>query len=124
MTHGKLTVIVGLPGSGKSRLINEMRPGVTGLCIHDFHANALGDSPLVENSKHYCALIEPFGQVTAASSPTLHFAIHYGVIACTTALMSKFRLWYGSGVTLRTPPTNADAILKDEIALRMRSRMT
>jgi energy-coupling factor transporter ATP-binding protein EcfA2 len=55
---GKLIVIVGLPGSGKSTLIEEMQPLVTGLCVHDFHANAVGDSSLVDRSRYYHAVID------------------------------------------------------------------
>jgi len=58
MIPGKLTVVVGLPGAGKSALVTEKRCAVTGLCIEDFHADAIGDSPLIENSRHYRALIE------------------------------------------------------------------
>ena len=58
MPTGKLTVIVGLPGAGKSTLINKMRPRVSGLCCEDFHANAINDSHLVEDSRHYADLIQ------------------------------------------------------------------
>src|SRR5262245_22903517 len=58
MKLGKLTVVVGLPGSGKSTLLRELRGSVTGLCIEDFHANAINDSPDVERSIHYRPLIE------------------------------------------------------------------
>ena len=58
MNQGKLTVIVGLPGAGKSTLVKAMRSSVSGLCCEDFHANAIHDSPLVENSRHYNALLE------------------------------------------------------------------
>lgn len=58
MNQGKLTVIVGLLGAGKSTLVKAMRSSVSGLCCEDFHANAIHDSPLVENSRHYNALVE------------------------------------------------------------------
>jgi hypothetical protein len=58
MNQGKLTVFVGLPGSGKSTRVNAMRSSVSGLCCEDFHANAFQDSPLVEKSRHYSALLE------------------------------------------------------------------
>ncbi len=58
MADGKLTIVVGLPGAGKSTLVRAMRPCVSGLCCGDFHANAFQDSPLVENSRalyHFAA---------------------------------------------------------------------
>jgi predicted kinase len=55
---GKLTVIVGLPGSGKSTLVEEKKRFVTGLCVHDYHAAAHNDSPRVEDSRYYHGLIE------------------------------------------------------------------
>jgi|SRR5580658_6945634 hypothetical protein len=58
MNAGKLTIIVGLPGAGKSTEVKRMRPSITGLCIEDFHANAMQDSPAVKDSRHYRALIE------------------------------------------------------------------
>ena len=58
MNFGKLTIFVGLPGAGKTTEIKKIRPSITGLCIEDFHDKAFGDSPAVEHSKHYRALIE------------------------------------------------------------------
>jgi hypothetical protein len=58
VNHGMLTVVVGLPGSGKSTRVNAMRSSVSGLCCEDFHANAIQDSPLVERSRHYNALLD------------------------------------------------------------------
>ncbi len=58
MSQGKLTVVVGLPGAGKSTRVNAMRPSTTGLCCEDFHADAIQDSPLAENSRYYNALLE------------------------------------------------------------------
>jgi len=54
---GALTVIVGLPGSGKSTLVEKMKREGAGFCVHDFHANAHMNSPLVEHSRHYGDLI-------------------------------------------------------------------
>ncbi len=57
VNQGKLTVVVGLPGAGKSTRLNAMRSSVSGECFDDFHANALHNSPLVEDSCHYRALL-------------------------------------------------------------------
>jgi hypothetical protein len=55
---GRLLIVTGLPGAGKSWLIsNHLRQIVTGLCVHDFHGNAIDDSPAVKNSRHYVALV-------------------------------------------------------------------
>jgi hypothetical protein len=115
MNPGKLTVVVGLPGSGKSTLVKERRCGVTGLCIEDFHANAYQDSPLVENSRHYRALIGHCAQGTTASLPTLRSAIRNVATLCTIASLERSHRWYRSGFTLRTRPRNANAIFKDAI---------
>jgi len=59
MALGRLLIVTGLPGAGKSWLIdNQLRPTVTGLCIHDFHGNAINDSVAVKKSRHYAALVE------------------------------------------------------------------
>ena len=56
---GRLLIVTGLPGAGKSWLINnQLRQRVTGLCIHDFHGKAIDDSPAVKMSRHYVALVE------------------------------------------------------------------
>ena len=57
--HGRLLMVTGLPGAGKSWLIdNRLRQVVTGLCIHDFHGDAIDHSPTVRKSRHYVALVE------------------------------------------------------------------
>lgn len=53
----KVTVVVGLPGSGKSHLIRELASTHPGICVEDFHANAIGNSPHVTASRHYCDLV-------------------------------------------------------------------
>jgi predicted kinase len=58
MKCGKLTIIIGLPGAGKSTLIKNLRPSVSGICVEDFHGNAYEDSGDVKNSRHFFGLIE------------------------------------------------------------------
>jgi len=56
---GQLLIVTGLPGAGKSWLIdNRLRQRVTGLCIHDFHGNSVNNSSAVKKSRHYAALVE------------------------------------------------------------------
>jgi hypothetical protein len=56
---GRLLIVTGLPGAGKSHLIeSSLRHGVTGLCIHDFHGNAIDNSREVRKSRHFLALVE------------------------------------------------------------------
>lgn len=52
-----LTVVVGLPGSGKSRLLDRLRAACPGVVADDYHAAAHGGSPEVTASRHYPALI-------------------------------------------------------------------
>ena len=55
----RLLIVVGLPGAGKSRLIDtKLRQTVTGLCVHDFHGNAFDDSSEVTKSRHFMAISE------------------------------------------------------------------
>src|SRR5437773_11175869 len=57
--HGRLLMVTGLPGAGKSWLTdNRVRQLVTGLCIHDFHGDAIDHSPAVKKSRHCVALVE------------------------------------------------------------------
>lgn len=53
----KLTVIVGLPGSGKSRWMQKRRDLYPGVYAEDFMANSRGDRPGFANSRHYDKLI-------------------------------------------------------------------
>lgn len=56
---GKLLMVIGLPGSGKSWLIdNQLKQSVSGICVHDFHGNAIDNSPEVTKSRHYYDLLE------------------------------------------------------------------
>lgn len=52
-----LTVVVGLPGSGKSTFVEKMKLEGAGFCVHDFHADAYMNSPQVEHSRHYPDLV-------------------------------------------------------------------
>jgi predicted kinase len=58
MKFWKLTIVVGLPGAGKSTLIKDLRQDISGICVEDFHGNAFEDSGDVQNSRHILALIE------------------------------------------------------------------
>jgi hypothetical protein len=53
----KLTVVVGLPGSGKSRLLDGLRESCHGVVADDYHAAPHGGSPEVTASRHYPALV-------------------------------------------------------------------
>jgi hypothetical protein len=53
----RLTVIVGLPGSGKSYRIGELRISKSGVCVADFMKDSIGHSPRFTDSKHYPRLI-------------------------------------------------------------------
>jgi len=53
----KLIVVVGLPGSGKSHHVQELRTNCAGVCAEDYMANSLGDSPRFTDSRHYGDLI-------------------------------------------------------------------
>jgi tRNA uridine 5-carbamoylmethylation protein Kti12 len=53
----KLIVIAGLPGSGKSHRIRAVKDKFAGICVEDFHANAINHSPKFEHSRHYTDLI-------------------------------------------------------------------
>lgn len=51
--QSRITVIVGLPGSGKSHLISDMEDARAGLIVaDDFHSCSRNDSPLPEASRY------------------------------------------------------------------------
>ncbi|MBN9521927.1 AAA family ATPase [bacterium] len=52
-----LTVVVGLPGSGKTHLLDRLRATRPGAVADDYHAAPHGDSPEVTASRHYPALV-------------------------------------------------------------------
>jgi predicted kinase len=58
MKNAKLTIIVGLPGAGKSSRIKKLQQSVLGICVEDFHGKAFEDSKEVRNSRHFFALID------------------------------------------------------------------
>jgi AAA domain len=53
----KVTVIVGLPGAGKTHLVRQLSESYPGVCEEDYHAHANNHSPLVTASRHYPRLI-------------------------------------------------------------------
>lgn len=56
-----LTIIIGLPGSGKSHHLNQLvnEGKVSADCIaHDYHANAINNSSAPEHSRHYASIID------------------------------------------------------------------
>ncbi len=52
-----MKIIIGLPGCGKTTLLSEMESDGC-RTFDDFHANAFGDSPDVEMSQQYSALMD------------------------------------------------------------------
>jgi hypothetical protein len=52
-----LTVVVGLPGSGESLLLDRLRAACPGVVADDYHAAAHAGSPEVTASRHYPALV-------------------------------------------------------------------
>ncbi len=58
----KLIILVGLPGSGKSHYLGRLIEGkvvTSDECVYDdYHAEAIGNSPEPENSRHYSALVD------------------------------------------------------------------
>ncbi|MBN9521509.1 AAA family ATPase [bacterium] len=52
-----LTVVVGLPGSGKSRVLDAVREACSGVVADDYHAGALDGSPAVTMAPEYPALV-------------------------------------------------------------------
>ena len=57
----KLSIIIGLPGSGKSHLLKEMviAKQIEEDCIyHDFHADAYNNSERVTGSRYYRSLVD------------------------------------------------------------------
>lgn len=53
----KLTIVVGLPGSGKSTLIERVMNSIPGVCIEDYMKNSINYSRLFTYSRHYETLI-------------------------------------------------------------------
>lgn len=54
---GKLIVLVGMPGSGKSHYIKSLQPPLSGICLHDYMSNSHGDSKHFTDSRYYADLI-------------------------------------------------------------------
>jgi hypothetical protein len=52
-----LTIIVGLPGSGKSHLVKTLRPTCKGVCEEDFMAHSYRDDPDFRCSRHFGELV-------------------------------------------------------------------
>lgn len=54
----KLTIIVGLPGAGKSHRVDELRHVTSGICIPDFMKDSIEDSARFIHSQYYPQLID------------------------------------------------------------------
>lgn len=54
-----VTILIGLPGSGKTNFLSEGFPSMPREhCFDDFHGNSLDNSPTFTQSKHYQSLKE------------------------------------------------------------------
>ncbi|MCB0337022.1 MAG: hypothetical protein KDD62_11980 [Bdellovibrionales bacterium] len=53
----KLTIVVGLPGSGKSHYIRERSANVAGSCVEDYMAFPYDDSRHFTDSQYYSTLV-------------------------------------------------------------------
>lgn len=54
----KLTIIVGLPGAGKSNRVSELRDVTSGICVEDFMKDSIEHSQQFIHSQHYQQLID------------------------------------------------------------------
>jgi predicted kinase len=53
----KLIVVIGLPGSGKSHYVHELRGSCQGVCAEDYMASSHNNSSRFTDSRHYADLI-------------------------------------------------------------------
>lgn len=70
----KLIVVIGLPGSGKSHYLRNLRDdGTVGWICEDFHVDAYRNSPCVVDSRHLEPLVEALNKEVACAVADIAF---------------------------------------------------
>jgi hypothetical protein len=102
MYPGKLIVVVGLPGSGKSTLVQAIGSSISGLRCEDFHAGPSMIRPLSRTVAPTTPCLNICGRDETVSSRTSHSVIRNGRYSCRKRSRNNWGRPKSSGFIPRT----------------------